>query len=219
MKLCIRKIRDEALTLFEVLVVVSIVIVGAALFVTSLAEQQKKEARLACLNHLKQIGLAYRVWEGDNDDKFPAFVSVTNGGIMEWTNCGPQIVISNFLVMSNEISIPKILACPQDTNVVAVNAFSQLTISNISYFMNRDASDDQPQELLSGDDHLRVNGSPVPPGDLMLPTNAVITWSTNRHNGSGNLGFADGSAREVRGSGLTVEFSSAGAFTNRIVIP
>ena len=213
------KHKIRALTLFEVLVVVAIVVVGAAILVMIMTDQQKKAQRFACLNNIKEIGLAYRVWEGDNNDKFPAFVSVTNGGIMEWTNCGAQIVVSNFLVMSNEMGSPKILACPQDTNVIAVNDFGQLTISNISYLMNRDASDDEPQLLLSGDDNLLVNRSPAPPGTLVLPTNAAVIWSTNRYRAAGNLGFADGSAREIPGNRLTFEFRSAGAFTNQIILP
>jgi len=33
-----------------------------------------------CINNLKQLGLAYRIWEGDNRDKNPMELSVTNGG-------------------------------------------------------------------------------------------------------------------------------------------
>ena len=207
------------MTFFEVLVVVSIIVLLVALYLASLPDRNRKIQKINCVNNLKQIGLAYRIWEGDNNDKFPSFVSVTNGGIMEWTNCGAQIIISNYLVMSNELSTPKLLACPQDSHVVTVSDFGSLTISNISYFMNQDASDDHPQMLLSGDDNMLANGSPVPPGNLVLPTNVVVTWSKYRHNDSGNLGFADGNAREVAGSSLTIELSSAGASTNRIIIP
>lgn len=213
------KQKIQAMTFFEVLVVVSIIVLLVALYLASLPDRNRKVLKINCINNLKQIGLTYRIWEGDHNDKFPSFVSVTNGGIMEWTNCGAQIIISNYLVMSNEVSNPKILACPQDTKVVAVGDFGRLTISNISYFVNLDASDALPQMILSGDDNLLVNGSPVPSGNLVLPTNAVVTWSKYRHNGAGNLGLVDGSALEVPGAGLTVEFSSSGAPTNRIVIP
>jgi hypothetical protein len=38
--------------------------------------------RIECVNNLKQIGLAYRLWAEDNGGKFPMEISVTNGGTM-----------------------------------------------------------------------------------------------------------------------------------------
>jgi len=40
---------------------------------------------ISCSNNLKQLGLAYQVWAGDNDGKFPMAVSVANGGALEST--------------------------------------------------------------------------------------------------------------------------------------
>ena len=208
------------MTLFEVFLVVAILLFFAVVLLPILTRPSHIGAQhIACINNIKQVGLAYRVWEGDNNDKYPSFVSVTNGGIMEWTNCGAQIIVSNFLVMSNEVSNPIILACPQDTKVVAVSDFGGLTTANISYFINLDASDAFPQMILSGDDNLLVNGSPVASGNLALPTNAIVTWSKYRHNGGGNIGLADGSAQQVAGPDGISAFVSAGAMTNRIVIP
>lgn len=211
--------KRRALTLFEVLLVITLVVLLAMVLLQELTPTDRKAMRITCVNNIKQIGLGYRVWEGDHDDKFPSFESVTNGGIMELVNSGGQAVVLNYLAMSNELSTPKILVCPDDTKVTMVSTFDQLTTSNISYFINLDASDDYPQMLLSGDDNLLVNGSPASHGNLALPTNAVTTWSKYRHNGSGNIGLADGSAQEVKSMDLTSFFNSSGAFTNRIIIP
>ena len=53
------------------------------------------------------------MWESDNNDKYPMSISVTNGGAMEAVLNGNPMRV--FQVMSNELSIPKILICPEDT--------------------------------------------------------------------------------------------------------
>lgn len=37
-----------------------------------------KAQRINCVNNLKQIGLAFRIWSGDNDDKYPFDVSTNS---------------------------------------------------------------------------------------------------------------------------------------------
>ncbi len=67
---------------------------------------------IQCVNHLKQIGLAARIWAGDNGDVAPP----------------------DFLSMSNELSTPKILVCPSDTgHQVAASFFAGFSSANYSY--------------------------------------------------------------------------------------
>jgi len=205
--------RNHALTLVEVLVVIAVLAVVAALFLPALATAKRKSSRVGCVNCLKEIGLAYRVWEGDNGDKYPMFVSVTNGGAMELVVTGNVLV--NFLVMSNELSTPKILHCPEDMEHFGTNSFAGLTSSNISYFVNVDATEAYPQMLLSGDDNFEIQGVPIKSGLLELSTNTPISWTAARHKFVGNLSIADGSVQQVTQSGL----SSALVITNRIAIP
>ena len=37
----------------------------------ALAAAKKKAQKINCINNLKQVGLAFRIWEGDNGDKYP----------------------------------------------------------------------------------------------------------------------------------------------------
>ncbi|MES1180906.1 MAG: type II secretion system protein, partial [Verrucomicrobiota bacterium] len=112
MKLRVSNRKTAALTWIEVLVVVLIVAFLAALFLPVLAAAKKKSSKIGCVNCLKLIGLAARVWSGDNRDKYPAEVSVTNGGAMESAAAGDAVSV--FQVMSNELSTPKIVLCPND---------------------------------------------------------------------------------------------------------
>ena len=174
------------------------------------------------MNNIKQIGLSFRLWEADNDGKFPMQVSVTNGGTMELFSSGSQFsqfAFLNFVAMSNQLSTPKILHCPADTEHIAATNFSiGFSDANISYFFGLDASENNPQALLAGDDNFAVNGKPVQPGILNLPTNAPVTWTKERHNGAGNVGLADGSVQQVTSQGLTLAISNAAAPV-RLVIP
>ncbi|HEX4349181.1 MAG TPA: type II secretion system protein, partial [Verrucomicrobiae bacterium] len=70
---------ETAMTLFEVGVVVAVLLILVAVLLPGIAKNKKRSSRVGCVNNLKQAGLAYRIWEGDNGDIYPMRVSVTNG--------------------------------------------------------------------------------------------------------------------------------------------
>ena len=73
------------------------------------------------------------MWADDNGGKFPMQVSVTNEGVMELIATGN--VAACFSVMSNTLSDPAVLICPQDTKHFPATNFEALSNSNISYFV------------------------------------------------------------------------------------
>ena len=193
--------QTTALTKIDVLVIVAVLVVMAALLLPALAAAKRKSARINCISNVKQIGIAFRLWEGDNKDKYPMAVSVTNGGAMELAATGN--VAACFQVMSNELCTPRILLCPEDTRRTYATNFSiGFSDANISYFISLDAAEMYPQMILAGDDNLLVDGKPVQPGILNLRTGTAIAWTKDRHHGVGNIGMADGSAQQVTGDGL-----------------
>src|ERR1039458_5646304 len=109
MKPRLSKKRNAAMTLFEVGVIIAIVMILVVVFLPRFARSTEHSSRINCVNNLKLIGLAYRIWAGDNNDKYPMQVSTTNGGAMELVG-GPD-AWKTFQVMSNELSTPKILYC------------------------------------------------------------------------------------------------------------
>ena len=199
--------QTTALTKIEVVVIVAVLAILAALFLPTLAAAKRKSSKLNCASNLKQIGICFRLWEGDNNDKYPMAVSVTNGGAMELVAMGN--VAACFQVMSNELSTPKVLLCPEDTRrTYATNFSTGFSSANISYFLNPDSVETYPQMILDGDDNLLVDGKPVQPGILNLRTVTTIAWTKDRHHGVGNIGMVDGSAQQVTSDTLNSAFSS-----------
>jgi hypothetical protein len=206
------------MTLFEVGVVIAIAMILVIVLLPRLAIPNGRYSKINCVNNLKQVGVAYRIWEGDNGDIYPMGISVTNGGSMEMVRTGN--VLQTFLVMSNELSTPKILYCPEDTNRSWPTSFSSLSNSNISYFISVDVTNElNPQMILSGDCNFEIGGKQVKPGLLSVWTNNPVSWAVTRHKGNGSLGLADGSVQSATSPGLCVYLEQTGLATNCFAIP
>jgi prepilin-type processing-associated H-X9-DG protein/prepilin-type N-terminal cleavage/methylation domain-containing protein len=203
-------------TWVELLVVIGVLALVAALLLPALAAAKRKSARIGCVSSLKQIGIAFRMWEGDNGDKYPMQFALTNSETMKLLGNGNAYIL--WQAMSNELSTPKILHCPQDKQRTNAVSFSQgFSDANISYFFSLDAFESYPQMILVGDDNLIVDGVRVKPGILNLWTNN-IAWTKERHGGSGNIGMADGSVQQTTSAGLNsaVVSSTSGVPTNNV---
>jgi prepilin-type N-terminal cleavage/methylation domain-containing protein len=138
---------SQGLTLPEVIVVIAILVVLAAMLLPVLATANKRSARVSCVLNLKEDALAMNIWEGDHNDHYAQQLSITNGGAEELLADGN--VAAYFQVMSNELTTPKILTCPIDDQRVPANSWVALNNTNLSYFVNPSASDSYPQMVLS----------------------------------------------------------------------
>ncbi|MCI0533622.1 MAG: DUF4190 domain-containing protein [Verrucomicrobiales bacterium] len=83
----------------------------AGLMLPALAKAKEKAQRIHCVNNMKQIGLAARIWAGNHGDKFPR----------------------DFASMFNELGTPKILVCPGDSSKTVAVSWAEFGPENVSY--------------------------------------------------------------------------------------
>jgi type II secretory pathway pseudopilin PulG len=213
-----RKDSGRAFSLFELLVVIAVLMLLAAIMLPILT-RPRRTSRVGCTNNLKEVGLAFKMWAGDSDDKYPMQLSVTdtNWGVMEFATNG--IVFPVFQVMSNELNNPKVVICPADTQrSPATNFTTGFGNTNISYFVGLDADETQPAMFLAGDRNI-TNGTALRNGILEQTTNRVAGWTHEIHLGVGNILLTDGSVQPVTSLKLNFLLQNSGVVTNRLLMP
>ncbi len=69
--MCTKRRAQSGLTLIEVLVVIAIIGILAALLLPTLGRVREAANRATCASNLKQIGIAFKMYAGENHGKFP----------------------------------------------------------------------------------------------------------------------------------------------------
>jgi prepilin-type processing-associated H-X9-DG protein len=207
-----RASQNQAFTLMELLLVIAFCVVLIAFLYPGLDNRPTRAPRITCCNNLKQIGLAFKTWALDNDDRFPMSVPATNGGpaVNISTNANfmstdpPAVYLFEiFGVMSNELSTPKLVVCPSDERQAMTNfnmehpnydgsaAPYDFCNVNLSYFIGLQGANSietNPQRFLAGDRNI-----------INTTVNGSATMPSLTGHGAGNNPYGDSSPANVVG--------------------
>jgi prepilin-type processing-associated H-X9-DG protein/prepilin-type N-terminal cleavage/methylation domain-containing protein len=208
-----------AFTLVELLIVIAIIAILAAMLLPVLSKAKSKAKQTACMNNLRQIGLANIMYVGDFK-QYPGDYSA-NSGIYVW----PERLLS--LMGNNRAAFYCPSAAPDsawDTNINktlgAMNdPYAVTPASRFSLAYNDWGLDigHHPQLGLGGDVDGGFNQGPVTEIMIASPSDMIMLgdsraleaghtweanldptqsdqWPSNRHNRRSNLLFTDGHA-------------------------
>ena len=224
MRLSLQPKQRAGLNLVEVVLVVGTVALLALVFYPRLTRPKARVTFISCTTNLKQIGLSYRLFSNDHDDKFPFAVSNESGGTLGLVN-SPQ-VFHHFEAMSNELVTPKVLVCPTDrmngNRIAASNFFSSIANSNVSYFVGLDADESKSERLLSGDRNItggKLNQSWLQLFTPVSPADWTGKMHLNNKTPYGNIGLSDGSVLQMEAPRLRQQLQSNRLAVTRPAIP
>lgn len=200
--------------------VLAVIVVIAGVVLQKMAKAKAHGGPISCLNTLKQVGLGFRLWASDGHP-YPGY-NPTNE------------VWQYFQVIGREFGSPHILICPEDYKIngrtaaldfetpwiLTTTNFSHPSRRNnsLSYFYSPDASEEQPETILSGDRNISTNKNTML-GAVTVEKDTPVQWTKDPHGGYGNLLFADGSAQQMSNVKLREAFAIQTNITQRLLIP
>jgi prepilin-type N-terminal cleavage/methylation domain-containing protein/prepilin-type processing-associated H-X9-DG protein len=208
-------IRKRGFTLVELLVVVAVIALLAALLFPALAGARDKARQATCVSNLKQIGLAAALYIQDYDEHYPLGHSPTSDPITRADDNGYEMHFIDLMrpyIKNNRNE--GVWRCPNDRSRLFDEYKSDTTTKKefrVSYSINAwfeygapVAEVAEPARKVyvlesTDDDHFhwwelgrsKVN-DPIPPLEQLPQKELMTQVAMTRHNGGAEYLFADG---------------------------
>jgi prepilin-type N-terminal cleavage/methylation domain-containing protein/prepilin-type processing-associated H-X9-DG protein len=197
-----------AFTLIELLVVIAIIAILAALLLPALSRAKDSAKSIQCLNQMRQISLATRLYAEDNNDEFPRSQhSAFANRQLPWERAiAPQLGITGSSSSAWTNLLLGLYHCPKDEKPAHLSY-------GFNYFFEVGAEDDYPgkpqtwrklsgiakptttiiyAEITIAADHV------MPALGWLSGADAANELATKRHKRKSNYAFVDGHAELLR---------------------
>jgi prepilin-type N-terminal cleavage/methylation domain-containing protein len=102
-----------AFSLIELLVVVAIVAILAALLFPAISAAKAKAQRTVCINNLHQINLGIHMYLDDQSNGSPGNTNATHSPFVSWTDYR-QLINNDLGIKGASSPQDKVFACPAD---------------------------------------------------------------------------------------------------------
>ncbi len=154
----------KAFTLTELLVVIAVIAILAALLFPAISAAKAKTQRTVCMNNLRQINLGIHMYLDDQSNGSPGNTNATHSPFVSWTDYR-QLINNDVGVKGASSPQDKVFACPADT---------------FFYDMSRNGRGYVPQPMHEQSDHAFTSYA-FNAGQFSSPsrTNAAYTVTNN----------------------------------------
>ena len=222
--------RQRAFTLIELLVVIAIIAILAAILFPVFAQAREKARTASCSSNLRQLGLGFRMYTSDYDERYPfggwqpAGTGGQNIGTWDWQNTIAPYVKNKGIYYcpssgddTEDPADPTAWAWNRNpvsylyNNQIAINRtpvkesqFNSVTDTFLLIDGHCDWNGRQGVDWLGRPNTVWLQEDTIYGNNASLPTGWLewqgFTWALPRHTGGGNVCYADGHVKWIRTS-------------------